>query len=155
MVTRRLPPLAISAATIAAALVMFAACKQGDTSIACNVDVDCPQNFVCRTNVCLSLLAADASTQGDGAVLVCLNPGDACNTDDQCCTPPCRNFRCVTGTGSSGKSSSGSTSSGSTSGTSGTSGASSSGAGCTDLFGICAVDSECCTGLTCTMGSCR
>ncbi len=95
---------------------------------------------------------------------MCVAPGNTCNVDTDCCTPPCtKTFRCTLGSG--GKSSSGASGTSGTSGTgtsgtsgtsgSGTSGASSSGSSCSDLYTLCAVDSECCTGLSCTMGSCR
>ncbi|AKU98928.1 hypothetical protein AKJ09_05592 [Labilithrix luteola] len=121
----------------------------------CTVDQDCAVGNVCRSNKCTTLDPNDSGV--DGATPVpptpaCSATGGACNVDTDCCSNRCSTGRCADVAGSSGRP--GSSGSSGTSGTSGTSG-SSGVQPCSDLYGACFSDTDCCSGFTCQSNSCR
>jgi len=148
------PDLRLAVVIIATLGLGLAIACDDKPAAACVADVDCGPGSFCRSGLCAAV-DSDGGAPDAQPPTLCIQPGGSCSIDDECCTRPCTNFRC--GGGSSGTSGRTPGSSG-TSGTSGTgtsSGTTSSGGSCSDFYGLCASDFDCCTGLTCNAGSCR
>lgn len=133
---------------VASAILVVVSCKHEDNQ-PCKIDTDCPTGSFCRESECANV-GGDGGVAPDGAIITCASPGDICALDSDCCSPPCNTSgRCAGGGTSSGGTSGGRGSSG-TSGTSGTSGGT---GGCQDVFGLCTLDTDCCTPLMCGTNS--
>jgi len=142
-------------------LVAVGAPACSDKEAPCSIDTDCAVGAICREGLCAAPVSTTDGGVLDGGPVACASLGTACSLDEECCTRICAGSRCAS-SGTSGTSGtagrpggSSGTTSGGTSGTSSSGGSTSSGGSCSDLYGICASDFDCCAPLGCTSGVCR
>lgn len=119
-------PIGIAVGVVSLSVV---ACDD-EGALGCRMDTDCPTGFICRSAIC-GLANPEAGAVDSGFYTVdaggsCSSDGVLCTQSTECCSSTCADGRCASSPSTSL---------------------------CKGLYQIC--QNDCCTGYTCTNGSCR